>query len=331
MVTMTPEIAAKLREPFKPAEIGKLPKITCKTCSNAPTKECGQHNRRSCKECGNYITTAHIHLDYVGHAEATSRILAVDPEWNWEPLVTDDKGLPYFDPDGGMWIRLTIAGVTRLGYGHADGKRGPDAVKVAIGDALRNAALRFGVAIDLWGASFEADAGKAEEPAQPQDDEGSRMLAEALSERIGKAETKEQLADIWQALKTADADGQLAADVGARLRMAWTARKDALFPPPPAEPAQAAEQGDEPAVPMIGKGHYARLNPLWKTLQYDGDAKRANRLQAMEVILKRPVTTSKELTAADAEMVIEGLKARIEFLRKQAAEKQAAEAQAVPA
>jgi hypothetical protein len=49
-----------------------------------------------------------------------------------------------------MWIKLTVCGVTRLGYGHAEGKQGGDAIKEVIGDALRNAAMRFGAALDLW-------------------------------------------------------------------------------------------------------------------------------------------------------------------------------------
>ena len=40
--------------------------------------------------------------------------------------------------------------MTRYGYGAADGKTGGDAVKEIIGDALRNAAMRFGAALDLW-------------------------------------------------------------------------------------------------------------------------------------------------------------------------------------
>ena len=49
-----------------------------------------------------------------------------------------------------MWIRLTVCGVTRLGYGDAQGKSGGNAMKERIGDALRNAAMRFGAALDLW-------------------------------------------------------------------------------------------------------------------------------------------------------------------------------------
>ena len=89
-------------------------------------------------------------LAYVGHAATTARLLEVDPTWSWEPLSVDERGLPAFDHLGGLWIRLTVCGVTRIGYGDAQGKKGPNAVKEAIGDAIRNAAMRFGVAIDLW-------------------------------------------------------------------------------------------------------------------------------------------------------------------------------------
>ncbi len=115
---------ARLREPFEPSQIGQLPK-------------------------GN------VKLDYVGHAAVTSRLLEVDPEWNWEPragwdengepkFIRDDKGRPIR-----LWINLTVLGMTRTGVGTVV----PgcfDAEKQLIGDAIRNAAMRFGVALDLW-------------------------------------------------------------------------------------------------------------------------------------------------------------------------------------
>ena len=90
-----------------------------------------------------------VKLSYVGHAALTDRLLDADPRWTWEPLAMND-GLPVFDGFGGMWIKLTVCGVTRLGYGHAGTKEGGDAIKEVIGDALRNAAMRFGAALDLW-------------------------------------------------------------------------------------------------------------------------------------------------------------------------------------
>jgi|TARA_R100001086_G_scaffold109993_3_gene55938 hypothetical protein len=97
----------------------------------------------------NQLPRGNVMLDFVGHAALTDRLLDADPEWNWEPLAIEE-GLPKLDEVGGLWIKLTVCGVTRLGYGHAGSKQGGDAVKELIGDALRNAAMRFGAALDLW-------------------------------------------------------------------------------------------------------------------------------------------------------------------------------------
>lgn len=139
-----------LRAPFSDAEIGQLPRSTCRACSRSERRRCDQHQWISnCHVCHGNHSSATIHLSYVGHADVTARLLAVDPNWTWEPMSPGDlvRGL---DPNGGLWIRLTVLGVTRPGYGSADGKTGGNAVKEAIGDALRNAAMRFGVALDLW-------------------------------------------------------------------------------------------------------------------------------------------------------------------------------------
>lgn len=143
-------MTVKLSDPFEPGDIGKLPKLNCRACSDSKGRGCDKHKVSKCKECGNWLSSAHIHLDYVGHAHVTERLLKVDPDWSWEPMATDANGLPQLDGSGGLWIRLTVNGVTRPGYGDADGKRGGNAVKEAIGDAIRNAAMRFGVALDLW-------------------------------------------------------------------------------------------------------------------------------------------------------------------------------------
>ena len=136
-----------LRQPFPPHQISKLPK---------PTKKQTEIVRNDykkgirCEICGGWHHPDVVHLDYVGHAALTDRLLDCDPKWVWKPMSTDDMGLPAFDRNGGLWISLTVCGVTRLGYGDADGKQGGNAVKEAIGDALRNAAMRFGAALDLW-------------------------------------------------------------------------------------------------------------------------------------------------------------------------------------
>lgn len=129
----------KMREPFAENQIGKMCRSTKK-----------DNPKGSCPKCNGYHGLPAIQLDYVGHAAITDRLLSADPEWTWEPLALTPLGLPVVDADGGMWIKLTVGGVTRLGYGDAGGKSGGDAMKERIGDALRNAAMRFGAALDLW-------------------------------------------------------------------------------------------------------------------------------------------------------------------------------------
>lgn len=97
-----------------------------------------------------YLPKGGVKLAYVGHAALTDRLLDVDPLWTWEPLSTGPDGLPQLDAIGGLWIKLTVCGVTRLGYGDAGEKKGCNAMKERIGDGLRNAAMRFGAALDFW-------------------------------------------------------------------------------------------------------------------------------------------------------------------------------------
>lgn len=165
----------RLRAPFPRETIGKLPK-------------------------------GGVQLDYVGHAAVTDRLLSVDPEWNWEPMGTTPEGLPALDRDGNLWIRLTIHGHTRLGVG--DGR----SMKEKIGDALRNGAMRFGVALDLWskdelesGGKFEAQApahvsnpprqASAEQFAPPQFSDDDRR---AWLDSVGAQNTLEALEALWR-------------------------------------------------------------------------------------------------------------------------------------
>jgi hypothetical protein len=186
---MDAETQKKLRAPFEPAQIGKLPRVTCGNCSrDKQRKHCDRHQRAECRVCGSYISTAHLHLDYVGHAAITDRLLAVDPTWSWEPLAIGPDGLPVRDREGGLWIRLTVAGVTRLGYGDADGKAGPSAVKEAIGDALRNGAMRFGVALDLWHKDGELHQDTDDPaPAQPAEQQSQQQRNGAQNGRQASA------------------------------------------------------------------------------------------------------------------------------------------------
>lgn len=155
----------KLREPFPPNQISKLPK---ETKTQADERKTNMAMGVKCKLCGGWHHKNAVHLDYVGHAALTDRLLDVDPLWNWEPVTRTPDGAPALDNNKGMWIKLTVCDQTRLGYGHAEGKTGGDAIKEVIGDALRNAAMRFGAALDLWHkGDLHADDAEPEPAPQP--------------------------------------------------------------------------------------------------------------------------------------------------------------------
>lgn len=198
---------ARLREPFDANQINKLPK---------PYK--ADSPKGNCRECGGYHGLPAVHLDYVGHAALTDRLLDADPEWSWDFVATDpNTGAPIFDANGGLWIRLTVCGVTRLGYGDAQGKRGGNAVKEAIGDALRNAGMRFGAALDLWHKGDLHDAS-----VERGDDAEPEMKPEPVwRKRVAQAPDIATLSDIHA---EAVAEGWATPDLMAAL----TARKAAL-------------------------------------------------------------------------------------------------------
>lgn len=146
-VAAAPSGLALLRAAVPEHLISPLPKGT------KAQNDCEAKDKISCRICGGWHHPQVRHLDYVGHAAATHLLLEADEKWFWEPLAFDDKGLPRFDDSGGLWIRLTVCGFSRLGYGHADAKQHMDKgsrEKEVIGDAIRNAAMRFGLALDLW-------------------------------------------------------------------------------------------------------------------------------------------------------------------------------------
>lgn len=177
----------KLREPFPENQIGAIPKKD--------------------KATGKTVL-----LDFVGHAALTARLLDVDPEWSWVPMGRTPEGSPVLDAHGGLWILLTVCGVTRPGYGHAT-KTGGDGMKEIIGDALRNAAMRFGAALELWhkGGNLYPDdkAGDyPEETDRSQDSEDPRRArANELLKMYQTAITMEEIDEVT-ALFTAEWKGE---------------------------------------------------------------------------------------------------------------------------
>jgi hypothetical protein len=70
---------AKLREPFPDDAVSKLPKET-KAQIDARKKENGRSVMVfNCQECGGHHHKDAVHLDYVGHAALTDRLLDADP------------------------------------------------------------------------------------------------------------------------------------------------------------------------------------------------------------------------------------------------------------
>lgn len=214
-----------LREPFPAHQISKLPKPTKKQTDDlkaAMDKKDFSLGIR-CELCGAWHHKDVVHLDYVGHAALTDRLLDADPNWFWEPVAFRD-GLPAFDSTGGLWIKLTVCAVTRLGYGHAAGKPNQDPgarEKEVIGDALRNAAMRFGAALDLWhkgdlhgDAESESDApaqdnAPAPKPASKAD---NRAVYDRLSRENRALTTEADFNAYWAKAENQDAAKSLPAD-----------------------------------------------------------------------------------------------------------------------
>ena len=132
-------------------------------------------------------------LDYMGHADVTLALIAVDPYWDWAPAGTNPDGTPVIitsiGRDGAklkvMWGTLTVLGQTRRCVGTAEGTKG-DVEKELIGDLIRNGAMRFGIATKLWSKAERENlarpaakqAAAPRQPAAPRDDAPPREAAD---------------------------------------------------------------------------------------------------------------------------------------------------------
>ena len=167
----------------------------------------------------NQIPKGGLKLDYVGHAALTKRLLETDLEWSWEPFAIGADGLPKLDEAGGLWIRLTVCGITRIGYGDAGNSKGTQAVKEAIGDALRNAGMRFGAALDLWhkGDLFDLADSRGDNKNEQYKKEPRKPLS------VVRTLTPEQLARLEGILKLIGETNDVE-----NLRIVWNQEKDFL-------------------------------------------------------------------------------------------------------
>lgn len=129
-----------------------------------------------------------IELPYVGHAEITRILCEIDPEWTWEPAAWIDgrpathlqigkvkkkDGTVLEFPTVSMWGRLTLCGVTRTAVGSVEAHKA-DIDKELVSDFLRNAAMRFGICLQLWAKST---------PPVGKPSEALRSTQEARSDR----------------------------------------------------------------------------------------------------------------------------------------------------
>jgi hypothetical protein len=108
-------------------------------------------------------------LDFVGHADITRILIEIDPYWSWEPCGWV-QGRPAIHVENGMatmWGWLTVHGKEMLGVGSVKADKG-DYEKELIGDFLRNASMRYGIALSLWSKSqFASLVEDKPQPAKP--------------------------------------------------------------------------------------------------------------------------------------------------------------------
>lgn len=112
---------------------------------------------------------------YISHGLVTERLNHVDPNWSSQ-MVTEHI---YYDDDkrphcGAVTIALTIGSVTRVETGGPQNITGSekfpynfaDEMKNAYSDALKRAAMRFGVALSMWEDLIESEGDEDANPNQ---------------------------------------------------------------------------------------------------------------------------------------------------------------------
>ena len=159
-------------------------------------------------------------LDYVGHAEVTKILLEVDPLWTLEPVAFDEAGLPAREKVGtmiqaGFW--MTVLGHRRYCVGSVEDRK-VDIGKELVSDAIRNGAMRFGIALSLWSKEEWGD-----QPAKPVKKSAAKKAPQA---RQKPPEASQSDANVGEALADPEIVGRfLAACKGGSLDSAEVAAK----------------------------------------------------------------------------------------------------------
>lgn len=154
------------------------------------------------------LPRGNIQLDYVGHAEITKILIEIDPLWDWRPLKIDDDGLPAYRVENGMAHmagELTLLGHTRLAVGSAPHNK-QDLLKELVSDFIRNAAMRFGVALSLWSKEEWSDSPAPAKPAKKAAKKATPAPAPAVSD--DELVDRETLERFFAACRGANLDPQ---------------------------------------------------------------------------------------------------------------------------
>ena len=147
-----------------------------------------------------------VTLDFVGHADITRILIQIDPYWTIEPVTFDDAGLPARTKVGnmiqaGFW--MTVLGHRRYCVCSVE-ERKQDIGKELVSDAIRNGAMRFGVALHLWTKAEWEDLGATPAPA--------RQVRAVSETKVVKPVDQETLAKFVKACATANIDHDKVAD-----------------------------------------------------------------------------------------------------------------------
>jgi hypothetical protein len=182
-------------------------------------------------------------LSYLGHADTTRALIEADPLWTWEPMGYDEHGQPFVERDErgnpvGLWCWLTVCGVTRPAYGSCQSGK-TEAVKELIGDAIRNGAMRFGVAGALWSKADREGDGNAAKPQRRKAARRGEPTGTPRNDLPGTPDVAPGTAEL-QALMLLAADGTTPEQVAACLTGAGIEGRAALTDQPTYERAQAA-------------------------------------------------------------------------------------------
>lgn len=255
MTEPTEELWERLRAPFTGAEVGKLPKGPKGAASSSDPR---------CKVCGSrHPERGYFHVDYVGHAHVTERLNAVDPGWRMRrsPIQFDQRGMAF------MEVELTVLGVTHEEVGCAETGMG-EWPKLLYSDALTRAAMRFGMALDLWKKSgpggevmvYEgaatpraSSAGSRAERAPTTTSPSPGVLWEELKLAVGKlgvggqAEWEDYKAEVGWSRMMAAQEGRITEQKREPIEAALRKVREVLA-------GEKAAAGEEPWDPLDGAG-----------------------------------------------------------------------------